>query len=320
MTTSARICVVGSVNVDLTFRTTRLPRPGETLVGQAFQREFGGKGANQAVMAARLGAQVALVARVGDDVFGRDSLRHLRECGLDTTYLKLDAERSTGVAGIVVDQQARNCILVIPGANFGLSPGDVRAAAPALAAASVVLCQLEVPLETTLEALRVAKAAGARTILNPAPATPLPREFLPLADVCIPNETEIETLTGKRAETIEEVAAAALELRGHGGQSIIVTLGGRGALILENDEMVHIPVVPVAAVDPTGAGDAFIGSLAVFWSEGHNLLEAARMANAVAALTVTRQGTQSAFPTRAQAETFLKTCSVLPNSPHPKQS
>jgi ribokinase len=299
------ICVVGSANVDLTFQTSRLPRPGETLAGQSFHLGFGGKGANQAVMASRLGALVTLIAALGDDGFGRESLRHFQAQGLDAAHILFDGERSTGVAAIVVDDQARNCILVVPGANFGLSPRHVRDAAPAIQSAGILLCQLEVPVATTLEACRLAKAAGVRTILNPAPATCLPEDLLRLADLCVPNETEIETLTGKRAATIEEAAAAARELQRMGARSIIVTLGERGALLVDDDGVLPIPALPVAATDPTGAGDAFIGSLAVFWSEGQSLREAAAKANAVAALTVTRRGTQAAFPTRAEAETFL---------------
>src|SRR5437016_1855038 len=201
------ICMIGSANVDLTFRTARLPRPGETLTGQAFHLGFGGKGANQAVMARRLGAPVSLVARLGDDAFGREYLRHLEAQGLDARNIQLDAERSTGVAAIVVDEQARNCILVVPGANLGLSPRDVELAAAVIQSAAVVLGQMEVRLETNLEAFRLAKARGVRTILNPAPASALPRELLELSDLCIPNETEIETLTGKGAASIEEAAA-----------------------------------------------------------------------------------------------------------------
>jgi ribokinase len=301
-----KICVVGSVNVDLTFRTTRLPRAGETLAGEAFHLDFGGKGANQAVMASRLGAHVTLVARVGDDAFGRESLSHLQTCGLDTSHVRIDANRSTGTAAIIVDAQAQNCILVVPGANLGLSPDDVRAAAPAIQSAGVLLCQLEVPTATTVAAFRLAKEAGVRTILNPAPAAPPPAELLELTDLCVPNETELESLTGQPVADLQQVEAAARALRTSASQTVIVTLGERGAVVLDSAGVEHIPVAPVAALDPTGAGDAFIGSLAVFWSEPGNLREAIRRANAVAALTVTRTGAQSAFPTRAEAEAAIR--------------
>jgi ribokinase len=303
-----RIAVVGSSNIDLTFRTPRLPRPGETLAGRAFHLGFGGKGANQAVTAARLGADVALISRVGRDLFGEQLLANFRAQGIDVTHVGADDERPSGVASIVVDDDARNCILVVPGANLGLSPQDVRAAAAAIRSAAVLLCQLEVPPETTLEALRIAREAGARTILNPAPAVPLSEEMLHLADLCVPNETEIELLTGQSAATLEEAAAAAWTLVGRGPSTVIVTLGERGALLADARTSEHFPAVAVEAVDPTGAGDAFIGGLAVFLAEGRPLPDAVRRAGAVATLSVTRLGTQTSFPSRDEAEAFF--CSV----------
>jgi ribokinase len=305
-----RICVVGSSNIDLTFRTPRLPRPGETIEGRAFQLGFGGKGANQAVMAARLGAQVTMIGKVGQDVFGADYRRHYRAQGIDTTHLSSDTARFSGVASIVVDDEARNCIIVVPGANEGLTPGDVQDAAPAIRASQVLLGQLEVPVETTLEAFRVAKAAGVRTILNPAPAAPLPDELLRLTDLCVPNETEAELLTGQTVASSEQAEAAARSLQSRGPKAVLVTLGARGVLVVEEGAAEHLPAVAVEAVDPTGAGDAFIGSLAVFLAEGNPLTEAARRANGVAALSVTRLGTQTAFPSRPEVEAFLGgTCS-----------
>jgi ribokinase len=305
MNDPVRICVVGSANMDLTFRMPRLPRPGETLTGSDFHLGFGGKGANQAVMAARLGAQVSFVARLGNDAFGQASLRHYRDEGIDTSLVRLDIQRSTGVAAIMVDDSACNCILVVAGANVALSPSDVQDAAPAIRSANVVLGQLEVPLETILAAFQEARSANVRTILNPAPAMTLPDELLQLTDLCVPNETEIETLTGQRTDHLEEVAAAARTLQRRGARGVLVTLGERGALLVEKDEAVLIPAMPVTAIDPTGAGDAFIGSLAVFWATGLSLREAARRAGAIAALTVSRPGAQTAFPLRAEAEAFL---------------
>jgi ribokinase len=301
---SVRICVVGSSNVDLTFRTIRMPHIGETLAAHGFQLAFGGKGANQAVTAARLGANVAFVARVGNDAFGQESLKHLRADGLDTSHVRVDSARPTGTAAIIVDDAARNCILIVSGANASLSPQDIRDAAPAIQAANVLLCQLEVPLKTSLEAFRIARAAGVRTILTPAPAVPLPDEMFPLIDLLIPNETEIELLTGRRTDSAEELEKAARLLRKRGAKVVAVTLGERGILLLDDDGPTRIPAIPVTAVDPTGAGDAFTGSLAVFWAEGQTLRDAARKAAAVAALTVTRLGTQTAFPSRVEVEAF----------------
>jgi ribokinase len=300
-----RICVVGSSNIDLTFRTERLPRPGETLRGRTFHLGYGGKGANQAVMAARLGARVTMISRVGRDVFGEGTIRNYRAQGVGTTHVLVDAERFSGTAGIIVDDEARNCILVVPGANQGLTPQDVRAAAEAIGSAAVLLCQLEVPLETVLEAFRIAKAACACTILNPAPALPLPDELLGLTDLCVPNETEIELLTGMQATTLEQIKQAGHLLMKRGALQVIVTLGARGALVVGQQKAEHVPALAVPAVDPTGAGDAFIGSLAVFVAGGDSLSQAVRKANAVAALSVTRLGAQTAFPDRGEVEAFL---------------
>jgi ribokinase len=302
-----RICVVGSSNIDLTFRTPRLPRSGETLTGQAFHLGYGGKGANQAVMAARLGASVTMITKVGRDVFGDGTLRNYREQGIDTKFVLTDGEQPSGVAGIVVDDAAQNCIIVAPGANGRLSSHDVRDAAIAIESADALLCQLEVPLDTTLEAFRIAKAAGVRTLLNPAPAQPLPDELLRSADLCVPNETELESLTGHaRLIEINDIERAARQLLQRGAGTAIVTLGARGALIAGADSTQHVPAPTVRAVDPTGAGDAFIGSLAVFLAEGAALAEAVRQANAAAALSVTRMGTQTAFPTRQEVEAIPK--------------
>jgi ribokinase len=300
-----RICVVGSSNVDLTFRTTRMPLVGETLTAHGFQTAFGGKGANQAVTAARLGAKVAFVACVGNDAFGHESLKTLRADGLDTTHVRIDSAQATGTAAIIVDDAARNCILIVPGANANLSPQDIRDAAPTIQAADVLLCQLEVPLETSLEAFRIARAAGVRTVLTPAPAVPLPYELLTLTDLLVPNETEIALLTGRQTEGQNELEAAAQLLRKRGAKVVALTLGERGGLLLDDDGPTWIPAMRVTALDPTGAGDAFTASLAVFCAEGWSLRDAAKRAAGVAALTVTRLGTQTAFPTRAEFEAFF---------------
>lgn len=303
--TPPKICVVGSSNIDLISRVPHLPRLGETIVGHSFHMGFGGKGANQAVMAAKLRAQVTMVTKVGRDVFGENTLSNYRQQGVDTTHVLFDDERFSGVAPIFVDDNAQNFIVVVPGANMGLSPADARRAAPAIQAADVLICQLEVPVETTMEAFRIAKAAKVRTILNPAPAAPLPDDLLGLCDLCVPNETETESLTGRPVATVEDAAVAGRILLGRGPRVVIITLGARGALMLDGGEMRHIPSVKVNAVDPTGAGDAFIGSLAVFLAEGASPVEAVGRANAVAALSVTRIGTQVSFPSRADADDFL---------------
>lgn len=302
-----RVCVVGSSNIDLTFRTPRLPKSGETLTGESFQLGFGGKGANQAVMAARLGAQVTVVTKVGRDVFGERTVHNYREHGVNTAYVLTNEHHATGVAGIIVDDDARNCILVVPGANQSLTAENVRHASAALHVADVLLCQLEVPLDAVLEAFRLARAAGVKTVLNPAPARHLPEELLRLTDYCIPNELEIEHLTGHAVTTPQEAAAAARMLLKRGPHTVIVTMGEWGALLLEEQRAVHIPAPKVKAVDTTGAGDVFIGSLAVYLAEGLSVDQAVRRANTVAALSTTRPGTQASFPTRVEADAFWAT-------------
>jgi ribokinase len=306
MATQPKICVVGSTNIDLISKVPRLPRLGETMVGHSFHLGYGGKGANQAVMAAKLGAQVAMVNKVGRDVFGEGTLKNFREQGIDTTYVWFDDTRFSGVAPIFVDDNAQNFIVIVPGANFGLSPEDVHRAEPAILAADILICQLEISMETTLEAFRVAKRGNVRTILNPAPAASIPDELLQLADICAPNETETELLTGMPVSTLAEAEAAARALLSRGPGIVILTLGERGAMLVDKDSVENIPAVKVAAVDPTGAGDAFVGSLAVFMGEGLPLRDAIRRANAVAALSVTQIGTQVSFPKRADADDFLR--------------
>lgn len=307
----ANICVVGSSNIDLTARVPRLPRLGETLKGYTFHLGYGGKGANQAVTAAKLGARVTMVTKLGRDVFGEDTLTNYRAHGVDTTFVLFDDARSSGMAMIFVDDHAQNCIVIVPGANATLGPDDVRAAARAIRAADALVCQLETPLETTLAALRLARATNVRTILNPAPAMPLPDEVLTLTDICIPNEIEIEMLTGVSVTSLTEGERAARALLARGVRTVIVTLGERGALLVTNDTVEHVAPITVNAVDPTGAGDAFIGSLAVFLGEGMVLRDAVRRANAIAALSVTKPGTQTSFPNRDEADAFCRQQGLL---------
>jgi ribokinase len=305
-----KICMVGSCNVDLIARVPRLPAPGETLVGSTFQIGFGGKGANQAVMASKLGAQVSVVSRVGRDVFGNDTLRNFRDCGIDTTYLGFDDTLFSGVAPITVDENSgQNSIIIVPGANYGFHAADVRAASPAIQGADVVICQLEILMESTLEAFRVARQAGGDaplTILNPAPAADLPDELLALTDILIPNETEAEALTGITVNTDESAEAAARVLQARGPKKVIITLGKRGALFVEGDAKAEfVAAEQVQAVDSTGAGDAFVGSLAYFLGARRPLREAVEKACAIATKSVLKTGTQSSFPTRDEVESLL---------------
>jgi ribokinase len=294
------ITIVGSANIDLTFRAQRLPRPGETVFGSHFFQGFGGKGANQAVAAARLGGRVAFVGKVGKDDFGRATREQLAAEGIDITHLGTDPDRPTGTAAILVDDAGENAIVGVPGANLGLGPEDVQAAADLLRSSRIVLGPCETRIETLTEAFRIANAGGAMCLLNPAPARDLPEELLSLIDVCIPNESELRQLTGRPTESLEDVAAAAQTLAAVGRSRVIVTLGPRGALVLDAAGCDHIPGVPVAAVDTTGAGDAFCGALAVYLADGESIIDAARKANEVAARSVMRPGTQASFPRRQE--------------------
>src|SRR5262249_29270950 len=250
----------------------------------------------------RLGAQVTMVGRVGRDVFGDGMTRTLTRQGIDTSFIKEDVKEPSGTAAIVGDDEARNCILVVPGANGMLSADDGRAAEAAIRPARALLCQLGVPTQAPLEAFPVARAAGVKTILNPAPAAPLSDEMLSLIDMCVPNETELELLTGRSIHGMDQVETAARTIIQRGPPTVLVTLGARGVLVVTEKTAEHIPAVPVEAVDPTGAGDAFIGALAVFLAEGRSLVEAVRWANAAAGLSVMRHGAQASFPTRDEVE------------------
>ncbi len=294
------VCVVGSANLDLSAYADRLPGPGETVHARRFATGFGGKGANQAVMAARLGAAVQFVARVGDDSFGRDMLDHFRAEGIDIRHVTRTPGVSTGTAMITVDGEGRNTIVVAPGANGLLTAADVEVARGAIESARALVCQQEVPAEANLAALRIASAAGVPVVFNPAPAGDgMPAEAYPLATVLCPNEHEAAVLAGRAVRTPDEAEAAARELLARGARNVIVTLGALGCLVLTNDTATVLPAPRVEAMDTTGAGDAFVGSLAVFLARGADLISAARRANRIAALSVQRPGAQTSFPRAA---------------------
>ena len=291
-----RVVVVGAANIDLISYVPRLPRVGETLHGTSFHMGYGGKGANQAVMAAKLGAEVTMVCKLGRDVFGEGTLENFREFGVDTMHVTFTDDAFSGVAPIAVDPEGRNSIIIVTGANDLLSTDDLERARPAIAAADVIVCQLEIPVETTLAALRIAREEGVRTIFNPAPAREeLPEELYRLSDVLCPNEPETELLTG-----MPPGEAAARELLSRGAGSVVLTLGERGCLVVEGDTAVEVPVEQVRAVDTTGAGDAFVGALAALLAAGRPLVKAAERANAIAALSVQARGTQTSFPSAAE--------------------
>jgi ribokinase len=291
------VCVVGSANLDLNTYTERFPAPGETIHGTRFTTGYGGKGANQAVMAARLGGTVAFVARVGDDLFGRDMIAHFRTEGIDIRHVLSTPGTSTGTAVITIDAAGQNTIIVTPGANGMLTAADVEAARPAIEAARVLVCQQEVPAEANLAAMRIAAAAGVPVVFNPAPAGDgMPAEAYALATVLCPNEYEAALLTGQPVGTLAEAEAAARELMRRGAGSVVLTLGEPGCLVVAAEGVTAIPAPSVTAIDTTGAGDAFIGSLAFFLARGDDLTAAARRATYIAAISVQFPGTQTSFP------------------------
>jgi ribokinase len=297
MAHTPRVVVVGSANVDMVTYTDRFPRPGETIFGREFSLGFGGKGANQAVAARLCGGEVAMVARVGDDLFGPATMENFRSQGIDTSCVRVTAGVSSGVAPIFVEPNGQNRIWVVKGANDRLMPADVDAAEEVIRGADYLVLQLEIPLETVYYALEFARSLGVRTILNPAPGQALDLARIAAADYVIPNETEAEALTG-----LADPQAAANQLLAAGLARVIVTLGEKGALFATGEGTRLVLPFPVEAVDTTGAGDAFIGSLAVFLAEGSTGIDAISRANLYAALSTTSPGTMKSFVTRERFE------------------
>lgn len=305
---AARIVVLGSVNIDLVIRTARLPRPGETVLGGQFYQAHGGKGANQAVAAARAAREpVVLIAAVGDDAFGRHALEQFARENLDARYIKVVRDQPSGVALILVDHAGENLISVASGANAHLTPDDVDAVPDAVfSQAKVFVTCLETPLPTVARGLARAKQAGLLTILNPAPADQrvCRSGILELVDVITPNEGEAAALTGLEIADGPEAVAAARKLQQMGCRRVVVTLGARGCLVVD-EAMTWQPAYRVQAMDATAAGDAFNGALAVALSEGRSLIEAVGWASGAAAIAVTRPGAQPSLPTRAEIEAFV---------------
>ncbi len=298
----ARIVVVGSSNTDMVVATERIPAPGETVMGGDFAMVGGGKGANQAIAAARLGADVTFVARIGSDVFGDRALQAFRDEGMCVDFVTRDAQAPSGVALILVDRSGENVIAVAPGANGQLLPEHVNAAEAAFRGADAVLLQLEIPVESVSTAAALAKSCGARVILNPAPASALPPDLLSIVDVLTPNETEAALLSGCDGDP-GTLASRLLKI---GPRCVVMTLGSSGALVATPDASKHVPAPRVDAVDSTAAGDAFNGALAVGLCEGMDLEAAVRFAVKAAAISVTRRGAQPSLPSRDEVEAFAE--------------
>ncbi|MCS6907642.1 MAG: ribokinase [Anaerolineales bacterium] len=297
-----KIVVLGSLNMDLVVRAPRHPQPGETVIGGEFQTFPGGKGANQAVAAARLGAEVWMIGRVGGDAFGEALLQTVRRDGVNTTFVRCDDQAATGVALITLDTTGQNAIVVAPGANMRLTVQDVQEAEAAFEGADLLLMQLESPLEAVEAALQIAHRRGAKVVLNPAPARPLPNALLTQVDYLVPNQSELRLL----ADGEVEIEAAAARLMAKGVRNLIVTLGEEGALLKTADFQEKLPAFPVPVVDTVAAGDAFAAAFCVALAEGKPLREAVVWGNAAGAIAVTRPGAQPSMPTREELEHFLK--------------
>ena len=304
----ARIAAIGSLNMDLVVRASRIPKPGETILGaDDLQRIPGGKGANQAYASARLGAEVAMIGRVGDDVFGKQLISNLRKVGVDTHHITRDSDAPTGIALIVVEEGGQNSIVVSPGANGRVSPVNVSWAEEAIRSASLILLQLEIPLPSVIKAAQCAKNHGVKVILNPAPAQQLPEELLSLTDILIPNEREAAMLSGCDVGTDDGIRQAASGLCQSGVKTTIMTRGNRGATLMTENEIEHFPAFPIKPIDTTAAGDAFVGNFAVAFVEGRPLTEAVRCGNAAGALASTKSGAQPSMPGRDDLDKMLQT-------------
>ncbi|MGI6609683.1 MAG: ribokinase [Limnochordia bacterium] len=301
------ILVIGSLNADLVVRVDQLPRRGETLMGNNFARFSGGKGANQAVAAARLGALTYMLGRVGTDLFGEEQLRSLAQSGVDTRAVIRDDQGSTGVAIIAVEEgTGHNSIIVVPGVNAHCDASDIYTHQRLVRQVRVMLTQLEIPLSVVEVAAELARREEALFILDPAPATPLPASLLAKIGVITPNEHEAESLSGVSVRDQAGARAAAVALRAQGVSAVVITLGDRGVFGMNDEEEFVIAAYDVQAVDSVAAGDAFSGALAVALAEGCSLRQSAEFANAAAGLSVTRHGAQPSMPTRQEVEAFVQ--------------
>lgn len=296
----AKILVVGSMNMDLVVRVTQIPEPGETVIGGDFETFPGGKGANQAVAASRMGGEVTMVGRVGNDDFGNTLIQGLVENHVKTTYVIKDSEAPTGIAMIAVDSVGQNIIMVASGTNAKVSAEDVNNARELMREADLLLVQLECPLETVSKAIDLAKAYDVAVVLNPAPAQPLSEALLSKVDYLTPNETELALLSGEA-----NIEKGIKKLQGWGVKNLIITLGANGARVINKDIDQHFPSFEITAIDATAAGDAFNGALAVGVAEGKSLVEAVRYGTAAGALAATRRGAQPSLPTREDVEKLI---------------
>lgn len=302
----SRILVFGSINMDLVAKVPRLPVPGETLSGYSFTTIPGGKGANQAVAAARLGIPTAMVGRVGKDNFGQELLHSLQNDGVQTDAVFVDESNTSGVAVIAVDDNAENHIIVIPGANGNVGEEDITRLIQQLPTASILLLQLEIPLAAVQKAAQAAQQAGVKVILDPAPARTLPPELYPVVDIITPNAVEAGQLVNFSVNSLETAEKAATMLQQQGVKTAIVKLGAQGVFCASADQKFFVPAFSVQAVDTVAAGDAFNGGLAAALAQGYSLHEAVTWGAATGALATTKPGAQSSLPTRETLDAFLQ--------------
>ena len=302
--TKQQILVVGSTNTDMVIKAAHLPRPGETILGGTFFMNPGGKGANQAVAIARLGAPVTFICKTGTDIFGHQSQQLFEAEGINTSYVFSDPQNPSGVALISVDDKAENCIVVASGANANLTPEDLKKAEEAIDQCDIVLLQFEYPMETVEYVAKIAFEKGKKVILNPAPAQPLSAKLLSHLYLITPNETEAEMISGVKITDEASANEAAQVLSEKGVQNVIITLGSKGALVYSNGESEIVPAYKVNAIDTTAAGDVFNGALTVALSEGRDLKEASRFGCKASAISVTRSGAQSSAPYRNEVDIF----------------
>lgn len=296
------IIVVGSSNTDMVINADHLPVPGETIMGGSFMMNFGGKGANQAVAAARLNGNVHFIAKIGKDLFGKRSIEQYEDEGIHVEQIYSDPVLPSGVALIIVDANGENSIVVASGANSSLSPEDIKKAHSVIEKGDIMLIQLEIPIETVEYAAHLAKEKGIKVILNPAPARPLSDRLLKNLYMIIPNETEAEILSGVKVTDWESAQKAADIIHAKGANIVVITLGSKGALIKEEGQYHKVPVPKVKAIDTTAAGDTFCGAVCVALTENMSVLDAVKFANKCASITVTRMGAQSSLPYRREID------------------
>ncbi len=295
--TGCDIAVVGASNIDLISYIPRLPSMGETLHGTEFRMGFGGKGANQAVMAARLGADVSMITKLGDDIFGNQTLENFQKNGIDTANVFFTDKAFSGVAPIAVDPSGKNSIIIVTGANDLLNKAEILSAKESIISSKVLVCQMEIPIQISLEAMRIAGKTGAIKIFNPAPASKdIPYELYSLVDILCLNESETEIMTGIKINTQKDAENAGRVFLNKGVKTTIITLGGKGSMLIAEGITEYFEADKVEVVDSTGAGDAFIGSLAVYLGKGFRISEATNYANKIAGLSVRGKGTQTSFP------------------------